>query len=95
MPISLFEKWITDHGIPMVVTLLVIFLIFKYFLKRIDFPTKNSCTPAIKNLQDEVVILGKKVEANTTQVNTCQQTLISLKGFLSGVYFRNRGMDDE
>ncbi len=94
MPLSILEKWITDHGIPMVVLILVIFLVFKYFARQIETPSKT-CTPEIKNLTKEIKDLGKKVDNHTKQVGSCQQTLLTLKGFLSGVYFRNRGMDDD
>lgn len=88
------ENWITAHGIPMVVTLLVIFLIFKYFLKQIESPNKKDNT-SIEFLTNKIITLSTQIEKNTTTVSTCQQTLVSLKSFLSGVYFRNRGMDDE
>jgi len=91
---KILEKWITDHGIPMVVLILVIFLVFKYFAKQIEHPS-TTCTPEIKNLTKEIKDLGKKVDNHTEQVGACRQTLLTLKGFLSGVYFRNRGMDDD
>ena len=93
-PISLFEKWVTTHGIPMVVTVVVIYLLFRYFLKRLDTPT-NNCKPSIEALTKEVKTLSDKVEQQTIIVNKCQNSLSTLKGFLSGLYFRNRGMVDD
>lgn len=94
MNISVLEDWVTAHGLPMVITLLAIYIVFRYFLKQLDKPTKT-CTPSIDALKVEVVELGKKIDANSEQVSTCKNTLIQLKGFLSGVYFRNKGLDDD
>jgi len=93
-PINLFEEWVTAHGIPMVVTIVVIYLLFRYFLKRLDTPT-NNCGPSIEALTKEVKTLTGKVEQQTVVVRNCQNSLSTLKGFLSGLYFRNRGMVDD
>jgi len=95
MTISDIENWVTAHGLPMVITLLVIYIIFKYFLKQIDNPTK-SCKPSIEALKTDIKNLDAKIESQTSVISSCQKSLLTLQGFLSGVYFRNRGsMDDE
>ena len=84
MPVELVESWITSHGLPMVITIVVIFLLFRYFMKQLN-SQPNQCKPDILNKLTEI----------HKDIVICHSLLGNLKGFLSGLYFRNGGTDDD
>lgn len=88
------QHWVEAHGVPLFITILAIWLAFRYFLARLN-STERDCSPEIARLGTEVSELKAKVEESTIIVRSCQSTLISLKGFLSGIYFRNKGMEED
>ncbi len=82
MPVTFkaFEELVISHGLPMVITIAVLWLLFWYFLKRI-----NSSNTSNSAELGEIKI----------KLSNIEERIIKLQGFLSGVLFRNRGIDDE
>ena len=89
MDFVLFEKWITSHGLPMGITLAVMYFLFKYFMNQMDKP---DCGEALKGELQEI---KNKIDKTHKEISECKQSLSNLKGLLSGIFFRNSGADND
>jgi hypothetical protein len=85
------EQLFTSHGLPMVITVVVIFFLFKYFMKQLDKPG-NNCKDELKTSLD---LINKSIEKNNKEIGECKQSLSNLKGLLSGIFFRNAGGNND
>ncbi len=84
MSITLLQKLIISQGIPVAISIAVIFLLFRYFFKQIN-KTPNLCKPEIL----------KKLDKIDRKIDNCQVSVGVIKGFLSSlVSFRNGGTDE-
>ncbi len=84
MDIVLLQKLIITQGIPVVISIIVIFLLFRYFFKQIN-KTPNLCKPEIL----------KKLDKIDEKIDDSKVSLGIIKGFLSSlVSFRNGGTDE-
>ncbi len=91
MTLPLLETWVSSHGLPMVITLVVIFFLFKYFMKQLDKP-KVTCKDS---LNKDLVDIKNKIDKAHKEITECKQSLSGLRGFLSGILFRNSGADND
>ena len=91
MNIQEIDTLITTHGLSMVITIGVIYLLFKYFIKKLN-SDNNSCE---SNFQQNFTEINTKLDNLRKEISGVQLSISNLKGLLSGIFFRNTGSEND
>ena len=87
MDFNLLDQWLMNHGLPVTITVIVIYLLFKYFMNQINRES-NPCQEQFKKNFTE---LNNKIDKINQDINKVNLSISNLKGLLSGIFFRNSG----